>query len=87
MRLIDADNLLNEIDLIGDGKTSVDIKGLVEKQKTVDPVAHARWKETDIKDDNGNILYECSHCGAGDEHFPGVNVPYCWKCGAKMDLG
>lgn len=25
--------------------------------------------------------------GAGDVHAANVTVPYCWKCGARMDGG
>ena len=35
--------------------------------------------------ENGNKLYFCSICDAGDLHAVTQDVPYCWKCGARMD--
>ena len=35
--------------------------------------------------ENGNKQYFCSNCNAGDLHAVTQDVPYCWKCGAKMD--
>ena len=29
-------------------------------------------------------LGECK-CGCGETHSVSCEVPYCWKCGAKMD--
>ena len=39
------------------------------------------------KDDieNDNYLFICSECQCSDIHAKGTKVPYCWKCGAKMD--
>lgn len=34
--------------------------------------------------DNGNYWYTCSHCSAGDLHAKVQEVPFCWKCGARM---
>lgn len=48
-------------------------------------VVHAHWIQTSAEDDNGNAYYSCSNCGRGESHNPIVEVPYCWKCGAKMD--
>ena len=39
----------------------------------------------DEEGNTGNAQYECSECGAGDLHAKSQDVPYCWKCGAKMD--
>lgn len=48
----------------------------------------AVWILSSIQDEedssNGNYLYECSNCGAGDVHSEKVYVPYCWHCGASM---
>ena len=49
------------------------------------PVVHAHWIQTSAEDENGNAYYSCSNCGCGESHNPIVEVPYCWKCGAKMD--
>lgn len=35
---------------------------------------------------NGNRSVECSNCGAGDEQAWLQKVPYCWKCGTKMEV-
>lgn len=48
-------------------------------------VVHAHWIQTSAEDENGNAYYYCSNCGRGESHNPIVEVPYCWKCGAKMD--
>ena len=32
----------------------------------------------------GNYAYWCSRCYAGDVHAKTQEVPYCWKCGARM---
>ena len=60
---------------------------IISDQSTVDvvPVVHGKWLQTQDKDENGNSYYICSVCGSGECHAPEVNVPYCWKCGSKMD--
>lgn len=50
-------------------------------------VKHGKWISNGESDSNGNAQYECSNCHAGDEHVVNVEVPYCWKCGARMDGG
>lgn len=52
----------------------------------VAPVIHARWVDWGVRDDNGNGEYTCSYCDHIDEHPPGRRIPYCWYCGAKMDM-
>lgn len=54
------------------------------------PVVHSEWDYGDEPlevDENGNVQAFCKRCGAGDVHAKrNINkVPYCWKCGAKMD--
>lgn len=56
------------------------------------PVVHSEWDygdEPPEPDENGNVQAFCKRCGAGDVHAKrNINkVPYCWKCGAKMDGG
>ena len=46
---------------------------------------HGRWVQYGELDEDGNGQYHCSVCSAGEKHNPIVDVPYCWKCGAKMD--
>lgn len=55
------------------------------KPADVVQVVHAHWIQTSAEDENGNAYYYCSNCGRGESHNPIVEVPYCWKCGAKMD--
>lgn len=51
------------------------------------PVVHARWIYSGDMDSDGNSQGYCSRCGAGDKHRADLKnlVPYCWKCGARMD--
>lgn len=52
------------------------------------PVVYGRWEYDENPDYDGNYQAYCSVCGAGDKHalYMIGCVPYCWKCGAKMDL-
>ena len=65
---------------------SIDV-GAIEALPSADvvQVVHAYWIQTSAKDEDGNAYYSCSNCGSGESHNPIVEVPYCWKCGAKMD--
>ena len=71
-------------ELKGISKAWKKIKNLPPAQDAV-PVMHGHWIETGESDDAGNKYYSCSCCHAGENHHPKVMVPYCWKCGAKMD--
>lgn len=53
----------------------------------VAPVVHGEWKFIAGPDEDNNIQVMCDNCGAGDVHAADVTVPYCWKCGARMDGG
>lgn len=55
----------------------------------VAPVVHVRWIYRDEVDADNNHEANCSHCGAGDAHREDLlnKVPFCWKCGARMDGG
>ena len=68
----------------------IDLSGVIRnisaiKPADVAPVVHAHWIQTSAEDENGNAYYYCSNCGRGESHNPIVEVPYCWKCGAKMN--
>lgn len=54
----------------------------------VQPVVHARWIYTGEVDYDNNHHANCSHCGTGDDHKEELinKVPYCWNCGARMDV-
>ena len=65
------------------------VRSFLVKQPKVDAVevVHGRWIQDGELDEDGNGQYHCSVCWAGEKHNPIVDVPYCWKCGAKMDGG
>jgi len=48
------------------------------------PVVRGEWIPIGEVDKDNNQQVECSHCHAGDLHAVGVEVPYCWRCGARM---
>lgn len=49
-----------------------------------------RWILSGIQNkadfDNGNYYYLCSNCQHSDLQAQSVDVPYCWFCGAKMEV-
>lgn len=51
----------------------------------VAPVVRGKWKKLTCYDENLNADFQCSNCLAGDTHARGVEVPYCRKCGARME--
>lgn len=51
----------------------------------VAPVIHAKWEFVAGPNEDNNLQFMCDNCGAGDVHAAGVTVPYCWRCGARMD--
>lgn len=55
------------------------------KQLMAESVRHGKWVCIFEPDENDNVQCNCSVCGAGDLHAKNTIVPYCWKCGAKMD--
>lgn len=62
---------------------------IIEKLPAADvaPVIYAKWKFVAGPDEDNNLQFICDNCGAGDVHAADVTVPYCWKCGARMDGG
>ena len=97
MRLIDADAAVERLQRRSDmfrfdkryEAVMRDAIGEVLTMPTIDtvPVVHARWIYTGEMDEDGNCEANCSRCGAGDKHRADLKdaVPYCWKCGARMD--
>lgn len=84
------------IDEVWDAFTSRDdpdlgrvIEENIERLPAADvvPVVHAHWKFVAGPDEDNNLQVMCSNCGAGDLQAVDVTVPYCWKCGARMDGG
>ena len=63
------------------------ILNTLDETPTVDAVevVHGLWIRHGELDEDGNGQYHCSVCSSGENHNPIVDVPYCWKCGAKMD--
>ncbi len=51
----------------------------------VAPVLHAKWEKISKPDEDGNVWYRCPICLHNDKQSPGIDVPYCWYCGARMD--
>lgn len=67
-------------------------EGMLFEAPTVDArlTVHSSWDygETGPEpDENNNVQANCRNCGAGDTHATRMinKVPYCWKCGAKME--
>ena len=56
----------------------------------VQEVRHGRWILLERQDENDvrnhNYHYECSACGYSDIHAKAQDVPYCWHCGATMEV-
>lgn len=100
MRLIDANNLLEEMgagcipilekgisQVTGDEST---IKDYIDQAPTVDaePVRHGEWvarKEIFDGEQEQVDAIGCSQCGKSQRVFR--RTPYCPNCGAKMDGG
>ena len=92
MRLIDADELIEFIDM-GHLRNPLeacfserDVVDMLESRETIDaaPVRHGHWvlRIHDEDDDGGYPLYHCSMC---DNPRPHKRDNYCPNCGAKMD--
>lgn len=90
MRLIDADALW--MDVIHSVDYCDDFLEFIERQPTIEPerktgkwILYDNQRQEDV--DCGNYLYICSECGYSDLHAKTQDVPYCWYCGAKMEVG
>lgn len=64
-------------------------KDVAELQRKVDELTsqipkHGEWIYQNYE--NGNWCCTCSNCGKGDLHAIIGTVPYCWNCGAKMEV-
>lgn len=91
MRLIDADALMKAVEKDFEGVCVYDVppseavsdfERIVDSIPTIDaePVRHGRW------DENGR----CTNCGGHAPYWAMATTyyksPYCFECGAKMDL-
>lgn len=99
MRLIDADALkaiyenwlpqLNKMEDEGNKRGVINCIAVLDAAPTIEAelVRHGRWiPDLASLDDANNMLCTCSCCGNSDLSAITVVVPYCWYCGAKMDL-
>ena len=99
MRLIDADNLVEDIkgEIAADQEMYPDddssrcfragmrtVVGIVKNQETVEPVKHGHWIHGSSSE---NIRVTCSECGYKVNYFwdSWQDAKYCPHCGAKMD--
>ena len=85
-------DLISREEAIGVLETMTEIEEGIEMMYALptieaEPVRHGEWICIGDYDCDNNAPFECSNCHAGDTHAKGVRVPYCWKCGAKMDGG
>lgn len=65
-----------------------DVLDTIDTAPTIDPESlrpKAHWIYDGRIDEDGNLVCRCSCCVHGDRHSPGITVPYCWFCGAKME--
>lgn len=89
MRLIDADMALElkdkDMNWVYD-LTDLDqfLAGVPTAEAEL--VRHGKWIQIRDADENDNIVAQCNLCGHSDTHSKSIVVPYCWYCGAKMDL-
>lgn len=84
MRLIDADHLKESWYNFDHRRKLTEC---FDEEPTVDAaiIKHGKWINTSEPDEDKNVETECSVCHAGDKHAINMAVPYCWKCGSKMD--
>ena len=84
MRLIDADKLLDILDVMIVGhKSASDVYDVVDSMPTVDadPVKHGHWRY-----DEALELEWCSECGFGKRKGDKRWYSYCPNCGAYMGV-
>lgn len=91
MRLIDADALVKDLELMAKFQpeykqnTILGVCATIKATKPVDAelVRHGRWVARGSHDEDGyfDTHYECSECGSCSF----ITTKYCY-CGAKMDL-
>lgn len=89
MKLIDADELKKDFNLnFGGVCHAAAAAEIIDRQPIIDPESlqpKAHWIYDGKIDEDGNLVCRCSRCEHGDRHSPGITVPYCWFCGAKME--
>ena len=97
-RLIDADMLKANFPVLGEFAKDLwhagTIRIAIDNALTVDAVevVHGYWKRVPhtvfgLEDNFYHCFdYACSICGHHDDRHRPFKAPYCWCCGAKMDL-
>ena len=96
MRLIDADTLIEKLELAKEEKTNRQFEDgfnaalmfaqiLAKVQPTVDERKHGHWIRVSEADSDGNADFYCSVCLFVSKQADGMEIPYCWHCGAVMD--
>lgn len=71
------------------GVASLDLQEVEEAMEyavpaaEVAPVVHAQWEK--ISEPDEDVWYRCPICQHNDKQSPGIDVPHCWYCGARMD--
>ena len=90
MRLIDADELIEQMEADGEHIEDAICKLMhyafirdIKSQPTIDPVKHGRWiREWDMRGNISDVVYSCSVCEAMQQLH---KTNYCPNCGALMD--
>lgn len=95
MRLIDADAMADILCNLATEKWNKEtgtswanayeeVMNMIEEQPTIDavPVKNGHWYDDPDHLGKGVTMYFCSRCGSGSWN----EDPYCWHCGAKMDV-
>lgn len=97
MRLIDADELMDELRdrftekeddnrfLADEWWRAATVRGVINDAPAIEaePVRHGHWVWSEFHGKNES-WYKCSACDAYDLHVTNTDIPYCWACGAKM---
>lgn len=98
MRPIDADSMKAEVESLDAESNNSTYESamkdmlrffitLIDNQTTIKPeVRRGKWIEETEPDENGNVIAMCNQCYHTDEHCKNIKIPYCWYCGAKMDV-
>lgn len=77
------DALTKTSGIIGDAlKALYDLPPVTPQQKYGKWILADEQNKEDVENDNYRFI--CSECQCSDIHAKGAIVPYCWKCGAKM---
>lgn len=92
MRVIDADALIGVLHNVTfeDGTDREIVYQCIELAPTIEERKTGKWiwvgdeKYRDYS--TGNATYKCSLCYHTDLRSRMQKVPYCWWCGAKMEV-